>query len=528
MEVNDISGLRALDWAVVGGYFAAMLAIGWFYSRRTRTADEYLVGDRNMNASVIGLSLFATLLSSVSYLATPAEIIGHGPVAICYLAATPFVFIVVGYFLIPYLMKLPITSAYEILEGRLGLRIRMLGAMLFLLIRLVWMALIVYMTTEEVIFRVLPWDARWKPYVSAVLGVVTIAYTSMGGFRAVVLTDVVQTFILFAGAILTIGVVTLRMGGVSPWWPTHWAKHWDEQPLFSWDPRVRVTVVGAILQTFLWWICTAGSDQMAIQRYLATRDARTARRAFLVTAISDACVTSLLALLGLSLLGYYSANPRLLPAGESIASQADHLFPHFIVHVLPQGITGLVICGLLAAAMSSLSSGLSSVSSVITVDFIGRFRKNAPADGRNVWPARLISVFVGCAMVLISLLLSKVTGNLYAITVNTSHFFVAPLFGLFFMALFVPFATPFGAAVGTLYGVAAAVLVVFWDALTGARPISFQWIELASLTANVAMGCLFSLIPTRGRPWRDLLPWGAVAAWPLVLVGFWLWLSRSP
>lgn len=519
MEVNDISGFRALDWGVVAGYFVAMLAIGGFYSRRTRTADDYLVGGRNMNSSVIGLSLFATLLSAVTYLATPAEIIEHGPVTICYLAATPLVFVVVGYLLIPHLMKLPVTSAYEILEGRLGLRIRLLGALIFLLTRLVWMALIIYMTTEKVIVVVMDWPAWTTPFISIALGVITVAYTSMGGFRAVVLTDVIQTFILFAGAILTIGVVTRRLGGVSAWWPTEWAPTWDRQPFFSWDPRVRITVVGTVLQTFLWWICTAGSDQMAIQRYLATRNARAARHAFLITSVSDFCVTLLLALLGFALLGFYSANPQQLPDGPRLAAQAGRLFPHFILHHLPQGVAGLVVCGLLAAAMSSLSSGQSSVSAVITADFVDRFRKKTPADGGNVGLARLVSVCVGCGVVLISLLLPCVPGNLFEVTVKTTHLFIAPLFGLFFMALFVPFATPFGAAVGTVYGLAAAFRVGFGDVLTGAEPISFQWMTTVSLAAGVAAGCLFSLLPTRGKSWPVLLGWSALAVSPLIVAG---------
>lgn len=518
MKPNATSGFRLLDWLVVAGYFLVMLAIGWFFSRRTKTTDEYLLGNRNMNTSAIGLSLFATLLSAVSYLAQPAEIIEHGPVTMCYLVATPFVFLIVGYFLIPYLMKLPITSAYEILEGRLGLQIRLLGAGLFLLTRLVWMALIIYMTAEKVIVVVMDWPPWTTPYVSAVLGIITVVYTSMGGFRAVVLTDVIQTFILFAGAVLAIGVISLHMGGVQAWWPTQWAPNWDHQPFFRWDPHVRVTVVGTIVSTFLWWICTAGSDQMAIQRYLATRDAKAARRAFLVTIISDAAVTVLLALLGFSLLGFYIANPQLLPGGQSITSQAGRLFPHFILHFLPQGVTGLVVCGLLAAAMSSLSSGLSSVSSVIIADFVDRFRKTPDVTDQNVKLARIISISAGVISVLLSLVLSKVHGNLFEVTVKTTHMFVAPLFGLFFMALFVPFATPFGTAAGTIYGLAAAFLVGFWGEITGREPISFQWLTLTSLVVNIAAGCLFSLFPTRGKSWPVLLGWGTLAILPIVVL----------
>ena len=518
VETGGPGGLRLLDWLVIGAYVVGLLAVGWKFSRKTRTTDDYLLGGRRMKSSAIGLSLFATLLSAISYLAIPGEMIKHGPVIMCEIVATPIFFCLVGYVLIPHIMKFKVTSAYELLEGRLGFKVRLLGALIFLMIRLVWMSLLTYLTADKVIVVLMGWTSDATPYVCGAIGLITVVYTSIGGIRAVVFADVLQTFILFFGAILSLVLITVRMGGVGAWWPTEWASNWDDQPFFSLNPHVRATIFGTTLNFVLWWICTAGSDQMAIQRYLSTRDAKAARRSFLVTSISLSLVYTLLGVLGLALLAYFRAHPELTSAGANLTGNADGLFPSFIANTLPVGIAGLVVSALLAAAMSSLSSGLNSVSAVVTVDLIEPiYRKKIP-EQRRVRRARFVAFGVGIAVVLMSSQIGKIPGNLVEVTSKTSNLFVAPLFGLFFLAMFVRFATPFGAVFGTLYGIVAAALIGYWDLITGQEPISFQWILPVSMGVNIGAGVLLSLLPTRDRPWTILSSWGVIVAIPLVAV----------
>jgi solute:Na+ symporter, SSS family len=144
-------GLHAEDWAVVIVYGLAMLGIGIYYSRRNRTSEDYYLGGRTMRPVMVGLSLFASMISTISYLATPGEIIKHGPVFLCDILALPIIYFIVGYVIIPFITKLPVTSAYEILENRFGQIIRLLGCVLFLLIRFVWMGLVVYTSAKVVV-----------------------------------------------------------------------------------------------------------------------------------------------------------------------------------------------------------------------------------------------------------------------------------------------------------------------------------------------------------------------------------------
>jgi solute:Na+ symporter, SSS family len=514
-------GFSGLDWGVVIFYALALIGIGLFYSRRQTTTEEYFVGSRSVSPFLAGISLYATLFSTLSYIGVPGEIVQNGPVLVAVgVAATPLIYLFVGYLVIPLLMKLPVTSAYELLEKQLGFSVRLLGSAIFVISRLIWMAIMLYITAK-VLVTVMGWPATWSTPLCIIAGLLTAVYTVTGGLRAVVVSDVVQFFVLLTGAIFTLVFITYHMGGPAAWWPTIWVDHWAPQPFFSMDPHVRVTVVGTFIGAIIWWVCTAGSDQMAIQRYLSTRDVKAARRAFLHNCAGSVVVTVILGLVGLAVLGFYRANPDLLPSSMSFSKKGDVFFPHFVSHFLPVGIPGLVLAGLLAAAMSSLSSGINSTITVIAKDFIDPFRRGAPRTEKSqIKTARYLAAAVSVTAILGSQVAGAIPGNLIEVTGKTLHLLLCPLFGLFFMALFVRFATPYGAIVGAVYSFMTGAVIGHWDLVIGGNPVSFQWITPTSLAAALIFGPLFSLIPTRkisrprlaGYSIAAALPWVALIA----------------
>ena len=489
-------GLHWLDWCVIGLYAVFMIGVGWYCSRKQTSSEEYFLASRNMGSFIVGISTFATLLSTISYLASPGEIIKHGPIVLCGFLAAPVMFLVVGYALIPSIMRLKITSAYELLETRLGIQIRILGSVIFILTRLVWMALLIFLASKAMV-AMLGWPQDRVPYVVMVAGLIAVAYTVIGGLRAVIITDVFQFFILMGGALLTIMFISIKMGGVSTWWPTSWASNWDHQPFFSLNPNVRATLVGSMLAYFCWWVCTAGSDQVVIQRYLATRDVRSARRSFLVNTCADIAVGVILGIVGFAILGFFRENPQCLPAGQNVITEADYLFPHYIANYLPIGISGIVVAGMFAAAMSSLDSGINSIVTVFNRDFLVRFRKHKHTEQSQLKVAKYLVLGIGVVVVLMSSLIGKVPGNIIEVTNKTNGLFVAPLFGLFFMALFIPFSNAFGAFFGAIYGFLTAFIIAYWDLILGRQGLSFQWIIPAALAINIVVGILFSLLYSR-------------------------------
>ncbi len=488
-------GLHWVDGLIIAAYACAMMALGWYYSRRQQSTDEYFTGSRAMNPFLIGISLFATLLSTISYLSRPGEIIKYGPYMLAGLLSIPIAYVIVGYLLIPVFMRYRVTSAYELLEMKLGLSTRLIGATMFIALRLAWMAVLLNFSANAMLVM-LGMDHQWLFLVTLVIGSIALVYSTLGGLRAVVITDFIQFVLLFSGAILVIVTVTVRLGGFD-WFPRTWDSDWQSQPIFSIDPYVRLTVIGVIVMQTLWAVCTAGGDQTAIQRYMATRDARAARRSYLVNSFAVVSVVIVLTLVGLSLKGFFQTYPHELSAAATVANSADSLFPHFISHQLPIGISGLVVSGMFAAAMSSVDSGVNSITAVAMTDFVDRFRSKPMTTKGHVRSAQVLALTVGLIVIAASTLIEYVPGNLFEVSKRATGLLVTPIFTLFFMALFVRFATAAGANMGSLCGFFTAALIAFWNPLIETRSLSITWINPAALTVGIVVGCVVSLLTRR-------------------------------
>lgn len=523
IERRQFRGLSLPDWMIIGLYAAAMIGIGLYFARRQKSTEEYLLGGRRVNPLVAGISTFASYLSTISYLAISGEVIKHGPVIIIIQILTlPVVYWISAYFLIPYFMKLPITSAYEIIDRPLGKGTRLAGSVIFIMTRFVWMALLIYLTSKALAVM-MNWDESYIPLISVAGGIITVIYSTMGGLNAVLTTDVTQFTILLLGAILTVVLTSMRMGGVGVWIPTEWSPQWDDIVFFSTDPHIRTTIVFAFIHLVSWWVCTAGSDQMAIQRFASTRDVKAARRSFLVTQISEKTVFVVLMTVGFALFRFYNVFPQYVPDGRDLVSDADFLFPNFIANHLPAGISGLVVAAIFSAAMSSLSSGINSTAAVITTDIIPFFRKSFDAERSSLRLARWSSLAIGVLVVAISTTMAHVPGNIFEVTSKTNGLFVAPLFNLFFMALFVRYATPFGTVMGSIWGLAFAVIIAFWDVLTGGPGITFLWILPGALVVSITTSMLLSLIPTRRMSVTVRTVLATVFLVPPLAIFFFIW-----
>ena len=187
------------------------------------------------------------------------------------------------------------------------------------------------------------------------------------------------------------------------------------------------------------------------------------------------------------MIAYFSRNVHFLNYGKTIADQADNLLPKFILVGLPVGISGLVVAGILAAAMSSLSSGLNSSSSVLYEDILKRITPRFLSSDPLIQVKR-ISVIVGIIAISLSLLVGNVEGNLLDVIIKVVNLFVAPLFVLFFMALFIPFATSSGTIIGGISSVITAVAIAFWKFMG----IEVFWIMPAALITGTLVGAFIS------------------------------------
>lgn len=494
-----------VDWIIVGIYAISTLWLGHYFGRRQSSTKEYFIGSGSMHPLLIGVSLFATLLSTISYLAIPGETSGKGPIYLTNYIAYPFVFLVVGFVVLPVYMRNRVTSAYELLEERLGLSVRLLGATMFLMLRLVWMALLVFLTAKAIAIMIGA-GPEAVPWIVLVTGAFAVVYTTLGGLRAVVITDLMQTILLYGGALLVIGTISWKMGGVG-WFPTEWqGEVWDTQPIFSFDPSTRITVVGSLMSVFFWMTATMAGDQVSVQRFMATENAPKARRALAMQLTVSMVVGATLGLVGLALLGYFQAHPELLPEAGTLNDQADKLFPHFIAFELPPVITGLVVSGLFAAAMSSIDSGVNSITAVIMTDVMDRFGRKPATARENVSYARRLALVIGAVVVLLSTFMDRIPGNFMAVTNKVVNLLTVPIALLFVFALFVPFANAKGVWAGTIASVSTALLIAFsgtifgLDPVTGLPPVTFQWISPAAAAVGLTVGLIACKLFAKEKP----------------------------
>lgn len=488
-------GLTYLDITVIVVYMASLSLIGVYFSRRQTSRSEYLLGDRNLHWLLIGGSVMATMLSTLTFLSVPGEMMRYGIAYFSGVLAIPFIIPVVNRILIPILKSLPIASAYEYLEKRFDVRFRTLASLVFVLRTLLWMALIIYSCSFAVAEI-----TGWNLYLTIlVMGIVTTFYTAAGGLRTVVWTDNLQLIVLLGGALAIPLVIWASIGaGPVAWWHQFSQAGRTQIQTFSWDPTVRITVVGTMMAQFFWNICTHGSDQVAVQRYLSTPSLAAARRSVWVFVSLNVVIIAALMLCGLALFAFYAnqSHASIQVFQEQIAPEADGIMPRFIVYGLPPGVSGLILSALLAAAMSSLSSGINSISGVVVSDLFERFQW-FETQAQSLWMDRLISVcagFIGIGLSAgIGMTANTTEWNLVELTGRLNHIFVGPLGVLFFAGMLFRRVGQKAVLLGFLAGTFVSLVVCFGRELFGLHEsISFLWVVPAPFLVGLGVAMLLS------------------------------------
>lgn len=473
------TGLETLDYAIIVLYMVSTFGIAVWFGRKQKDTDDYFVGGRRMPWFAVGLSILATLFSTLSYLGGPGEMIKHGIGLLIGNFAIPFSMTVVFFLWIPFFMRLRVTSAYEYLERRFNYAVRLMGATLFILLRLGWMSMVVY-AASLALDRVKGDDIAWLPgddiywWIFGV-GLFAALYTSVGGIQAMIWTDVLQCILLLTGVLMTIFYIMLvDHTGPSDWWDTaarHAPKH-VSLPFFTWDVTVRNTVIWMLLGNFFWTICTHGSDQVVLQRYFSTASQKAARRSYLINVGVDLLMSGLLSLCGLALLAFYLKHSDRLPSGQvSAVGAADKLFPHFLGHQLPVGCAGLIIAAFICDAMQTLESGVNSITAVVTADIVPRLRQGRPRILSELTFARLMTVVITAIVTSSAYVVTRIAivNDLTLVGMMPKFFnlVVGPLAALFVIGMFLPRCTARSAIPAVVMGLSVAVCWSWYGVIFG-------------------------------------------------------------
>jgi solute:Na+ symporter, SSS family len=477
-------GFTGLDYGVLTVFLLANLLLGTWLGRGQRTINDYFLAGKKVPTWAICLSIVATETSTLTFIGAPA---------IAYAGNMTFLQLAFGYILgkllvtfllIPAYFRGEIQTAYQLLQQRFGRAVRTFSSLLFLTtrglsdgVRLFSTGLVLAVVTQLSDLTTV-----------TIIGAITIVYTYYGGMRAVIWTDVIQLLIYLAGAVAALFIIESKIPG-----------GWGEivataEPLgkfqfldFTFNIATVYTfwagVIGGAFLTF----ATHGSDQMMVQRYLAAGSKRDSQIALTVSAVIVFFQFALFLLIGVMLFAFYQHFP---PAQE--ITQVDRVFPLFITTHMPPGISGLIVAAVFAAAMSTLSSCLNSLSSATTNDFYRVYLVPQASDKHYLRISRLITLVWGTVLVGVSML-ARGWGSVLEAGLTITSITMGSILGIFLLGLGMKRARQAAALTGMVAGLAVMLTVHF------TLEVAWTWYTLIGTSVTVSVGALATLILHRDR-----------------------------
>lgn len=430
-----------IDWIVLIVYFLGTMGIGFYFYRKSRSREGFTAAGRSLPGWACGLSIFATYLSSISFLGLPGKSFSNNWNPFVFSLSLPIATWIAVRFFMPYYRKTGEVSAYAHLEHRFGPWARMYASFFYILTQLARIGVVTYLMALP-LSLLLDWDIR---ILILVTGISVTTYSFVGGIIAVIWTDALQAVVLMIGAVVCALLLLFNV----PHGPEQLFQIAAEHQKFSIgsfghslsEPTVWVVLIYGIvinLQNF-------GIDQSYIQRYIASKNDSEARKSIWMGGLLYLPISALFFFIGTGLFAYYKVHPdeldhvrlqvakqQLLQEGGDTRSEeftsdvherasllkeediGDKVFPYFIGKMLPPGITGLLVAAIFAAAMSTISTSLNSSATLIATDWYQRYIRPGASEKQFMTALYISTILWGILGTGLSLLLINVTSALDA------------------------------------------------------------------------------------------------------------------
>jgi len=471
-------GFTTVDYLILTIYLIATAALGTLLGKGQKNVKDYFLGGRKMPWWAICFSIVATETSTLTFIGAPA---------IAYTGNLTFLQVTFGYLigkllvtfiLIPGYFKGEIQTAYDVLNKRFGGRVQNFSALIFQVTRMLADGVRLF-ATALVLSVVTDLSDIWTVII---IGAVTIVYTFYGGMTAVVWNDFIQLIIYVGGAVLAFFVILSRL-------PQGWASVVEvSEPLgkfqflnFDWVFSDPYTLLGGLIGGAFLTFATHGTDQMMVQRYLACGDRLKSQMALIVSGVVVILQFLLFLLIGLLLYTYYQHNPL----GQDL-DQINRIFPIFIVEEMPPGISGLIIAAIFAAAMSTLSSSLNSLSSSSLNDFYRKRFVTGASEGHYLRVSRIMTLCWGVVLILVSIL-ARTWGEVMEAGLTITSFTMGSLLGIFLVGQTRLRISQTSALAGMLAG------LVVMGFVSQCSDLAWTWYVLVGTSATIVV-CLASAV----------------------------------
>ena len=449
--------MNTIDLIIFFVFTLGVVLFGCSFYRKDHTSSDLTHAGRSLPGWVVGMSIFATYVSSISYIGYPGKAFASNWNAFVFSLSIPIASYFAARYFVPFYRRGGSVSAYAFLEQKFGQWARLYASACYLLTQMARMGSILYLLAVPM-HILMGWNMHT---VIIATSVTIIIYSMLGGLKAVIWADAIQGFILIGGALLCLLILLFSMPG-GPSQAFELAIHSPEGNKFS------LGEFSSSLTTSTFWVCLIygifinlqnyGIDQNYVQRYHAAKSDRDARFSALFGGYLFIPVSALFFLIGTALYSYYTAHTGDLP--ETIAAKPDYVFPFFIVNVLPVGLRGLLIASIFAAGMSTVSTSVSSAATIILTDYYKPLARHS-TEQRDVAVLRLSSCVVGLIGIVVAIAMLSVESIIDAWW-TLSSIFSGGMLGLFLLGI-MPSNIGRGAA---LTGCIAGIAVIAWISLS--------------------------------------------------------------
>jgi SSS family solute:Na+ symporter len=459
--------VRALDLIVFLGYMLGVIAFGSSFYKKNKSSEAFTLGNSAIPGWVVTMSIFATFVSSISFLALPGNAFQSNWNAFVFSLSIPVASYMAVKFFVPLYRKANSPSAYTYLETRFGPWARVYASACYLLTQVMRMGTILYLLA-------LPVNAMfgWNIVIIIVVtGLAVMMYSMLGGLQAVVWTDAIQGIIMISGAVLCLGYIAFALPE-GPGQMFDIAKEHNKFSLGSFKLNLTESTFWVVLIYGIFInLNNYGIDQNYVQRYMASKSDREAKRSALFGGLLYIPVSLVFFLIGTALFSYYTALPDALPAEYAAEGMSDRVFPYFIVNNLPAGFTGLLIASIFAAGMSTISTSVNSSSTVILTDYYKRFVKKAITDKDSMKVLYTSSLVFSVLGIIIGVAMINVQSALDAWW-KLASVFSGGMLGLFLLGAFVKTVNVKGAIIGVILGLIAILWLSVSPMIFTEEPLS--------------------------------------------------------
>jgi SSS family solute:Na+ symporter len=483
--------LPVLDISIILLYLLTMVLVGFYFSRKNKNSEQFTTASGTIPGWAIGLSIYATFLSSNTFLGVPGKAFGSNWNSFVFSISMPFAAWIASKYFVPFYRRTGEVSAYTHLEKRFGPWARTYAVICFLLTQIARMGSIFFgiaLSLQALI-------GYPMSTIMIVMGACIILYTVLGGMEAVIWTEVVQAIIKTSGAILILFLIISEMGGVSKIIEIATTNH--KFSLGSFSPNFTESTFWVILfYGFFINLNNFGMDQNYIQRYHTAKSSKQASKSVWMCVWLYVPASLLFFIIGTSLFAYYQMHPALIEvvkqqvASEKLGATAsasqihqlasqlqpadygDKVMPHFMVTKIPTGLIGLIISALLSAAMSTISSGMNASATVFTMDIYKRYFKKDLSEKKNFFMLHLATVFFGVLGLFAGIAMIGVKSLLDAWW-ELSGIFAGGMLGLFLLGIISRRTKSAEAFTAILIG----VVVILWMTFSGNLPDKYAFLR---------------------------------------------------